>query len=43
MNTIYFDNNATTCVAPEVRDAMMPFFNDLYGTGLGEGLSGDKA
>ena len=31
MNTIYFDNNATTCVAPEVRDAMMPFFNDLYG------------
>ena len=31
MNTIYFDNNATTCVAPEVRDAMLPFFNDLYG------------
>ena len=31
MNTIYFDNNATTCVAPEVRDAMMPFFSDLYG------------
>jgi len=31
MNTIYFDNNATTRVAPEVRDAMMPFFNDLYG------------
>lgn len=31
MNTIYFDNNATTCVAPEVRDAMMPFFNELYG------------
>lgn len=31
MNTIYFDNNATTCVAPEVRDAMMPFFNGLYG------------
>ena len=31
MNTIYFDNNATTCVASEVRDAMMPFFNDLYG------------
>ncbi len=31
MNTIYFDNNATTCVAPEVRDAMLPFFGDLYG------------
>ncbi|MDR2849289.1 MAG: cysteine desulfurase NifS [Verrucomicrobiota bacterium] len=31
MNPIYFDNNATTCVAPEVRDAMTPFFNELYG------------
>lgn len=31
MTTIYFDNNATTCVAPEVRDAMLPFFGDLYG------------
>ncbi|MDD2462207.1 MAG: cysteine desulfurase NifS [Kiritimatiellae bacterium] len=31
MQPIYFDNNATTCVAPEVRDAMMPFFNELYG------------
>lgn len=29
--TVYFDNNATTRVAPEVRDAMMPFFGDLYG------------
>jgi len=28
---IYFDNNATTRIAPEVRDAMMPFFNELYG------------
>ena len=31
MNTIYFDNNATTCVAPEVRDAMLPFFSEFYG------------
>ncbi len=31
MNTIYFDNNATTRVAPEVRDAMMPFLSELYG------------
>ena len=29
--TVYFDNNATTQVAPEVRDAMMPFFCELYG------------
>ena len=29
--TVYFDNNATTRVAPEVRDAMLPFFGELYG------------
>ena len=28
---VYLDNNATTRVAPEVRDAMQPFFCDLYG------------
>lgn len=28
---IYFDNNATTRVAPEVLDAMLPFLKDLYG------------
>ena len=31
IQTVYFDNNATTRVAPEVRDAMLPFFGELYG------------
>jgi cysteine desulfurase len=29
--TYYFDNNATTRVAPEVVDAMLPFLRDFYG------------
>jgi cysteine desulfurase len=28
---LYFDNNATTGVAPEVLDAMLPFLKDQYG------------
>jgi cysteine desulfurase len=28
---IYADNNATTCVAPEVVEAMLPFVKDYYG------------
>ncbi len=28
---VYLDNNATTMVAPEVVDAMLPFFSERYG------------
>ncbi len=31
MKVVYLDNNATTAVAPEVLDAMMPFLRDLWG------------
>jgi len=31
MKTIYLDNNATSRVAPEVVDAMLPFLGEYYG------------
>ena len=31
MKTIYVDNNATTSVAPEVVEAMLPFLTELWG------------
>lgn len=31
MKPLYFDNNATTPVAPEVREAMLPYLGELYG------------
>jgi cysteine desulfurase len=31
MKVVYMDNNATTMVADEVREIMLPYFSELYG------------
>jgi len=40
---VYFDNSATTRIAPEVLDAMMPFLTDEYGNPSSVHLFGDAA
>jgi len=40
---IYLDNNATTRIAPEVREAMLPFLDEAYGNPSSQNALGQRA
>ncbi|MFZ3087582.1 MAG: aminotransferase class V-fold PLP-dependent enzyme [Methylotenera sp.] len=43
MNTLYFDNNATTRVLPQVLEAMLPWFSEQYGNASSSHQLGQRA
>ena len=43
MKRVYFDNNATTPVDPEVLQAMLPYFCEIYGNASSIHSTGQKA
>jgi cysteine desulfurase len=40
---IYLDNNATTRIAPEVKEAMLPFLDEAYGNPSSQNALGQRA
>lgn len=43
MDRVYFDNNATTPLAPEAREAMLPFLDEVFGNPSSGHHFGEKA